>query len=71
MPDQLEKVRTLREAIDNNRLKTLIEIDGGISEKTIAQAADAGCDAYVAGSAVYGKEDPAAAVDELRQLAAR
>lgn len=71
MPDQLEKVRTLREAIDNNRLKTLIEIDGGISEKTIGQAADAGCDAYVAGSAVYGKDDPAAAVDTLRRLATR
>lgn len=69
MPDQLEKVRTLREAIDNNRLKTLIEIDGGISEKTIAEAAEAGCDAYVAGSAVYGKDDPAAAVDNLRRLA--
>ncbi|HJD78811.1 ribulose-5-phosphate 3-epimerase [Corynebacterium pollutisoli] len=69
MPDQLEKVRTLREAIDNNRLTTLIEIDGGISEKTIAQAAEAGCDAYVAGSAVYGKEDPAEAVDNLRRLA--
>lgn len=71
MPDQLEKVRTLREAIDNNRLKTLIEIDGGISEKTIGQASDAGCDAYVAGSAVYGKDDPAAAVDTLRRLATR
>jgi ribulose-phosphate 3-epimerase len=71
MPDQLEKVRTLRETIDNNRLTTLIEIDGGISEKTIGQAADAGCDAYVAGSAVYGKDDPAAAVDELRRLATR
>ena len=69
MPDQLEKVRTLRETIDNNNLTTLIEIDGGISEKTIAQAAEAGCDAYVAGSAVYGKEDPAAAVDTLRRLA--
>lgn len=69
MPDQLEKVRTLRAAIDDGQLDTLIEIDGGISEKTIEQAAEAGCDAFVAGSAVYGKEDPAAAVDNLRQLA--
>ncbi|WIM72401.1 ribulose-phosphate 3-epimerase [Corynebacterium suedekumii] len=71
MPDQLAKVRALREAIDANSLDTLIEIDGGISEKTIEQAAEAGCDAYVAGSAVYGKDDPAAAVDELRRLATR
>lgn len=69
MPDQLDKVRTLREAIDNNNLTTLIEIDGGISEHTIAQAAEAGCDAYVAGSAIYGKDDRAAAVDNLRRLA--
>lgn len=71
MPDQLAKVRALREAIDANSFDTLIEIDGGISEKTIEQAAEAGCDAYVAGSAVYGKDDPAAAVDELRRLATR
>ncbi len=69
MPDQLDKVRTLRRVIDEQRLDTLIEIDGGISEKTIAQAAEAGCDAYVAGSAVYGKDDPAAAVENLRRLA--
>ena len=71
MPDMLAKVRTLREAIDSASLDTLIEIDGGISEKTIEQAAEAGCDAYVAGSAVYGKDDPAAAVDDLRRLATR
>ncbi|RNE49735.1 ribulose-phosphate 3-epimerase [Corynebacterium alimapuense] len=69
MPDQLEKVRILREAIDTNGLDILIEIDGGISEKTIESAAQAGCDAFVAGSAVYGKPDPAAAVEELRRLA--
>lgn len=71
MPDQLDKVRTLRQAIDAQQLDTLIEIDGGISEHTIAQAADAGCDAYVAGSAVYGKDNPAEAVENLRRLATR
>lgn len=69
MPEMLEKVRTLRKIIDERGLKTLIEIDGGISEKTITQAAEAGCDAFVAGSAVYSKDDPAAAVDNLRRLA--
>lgn len=71
MPEQLEKVRTLRGLIDDNGLDTVIEIDGGISEQTIVQAAEAGCDAYVAGSAVYGQDDPAAAVDALRRLAIR
>ncbi|WP_156228208.1 ribulose-phosphate 3-epimerase [Corynebacterium comes] len=69
MPEMLDKVRTLRATIDEKKLGTLIEIDGGISEKTIAQAAEAGCDAFVAGSAVYRREDRAAAIDELRALA--
>ncbi len=71
MPDQLDKVRALRAAIDERGLDVTIEIDGGISADTIAQAAAAGCDAFVAGSAIYGKDDRAAAVEELRTLAAR
>lgn len=69
MPDQLEKVRLLRQRIDADGLSTIIEIDGGISAKTIGAAAEAGCDAYVAGSAVYGAENPNDAVDELRAIA--
>lgn len=71
MPDQLEKVRTLRQEIDTRNLDVIIEIDGGISAETIAQAAEAGCDAFVAGSAVYKHSDRNAAVDELRELAQR
>ena len=70
MPDQLEKVKALRARIDADGLDTLIEIDGGISTKTIEAAAAAGCDAFVAGSAIYGAADPAAEVDKLRALAA-
>lgn len=69
MPDQLEKVRTLRHIIDDNRLDVVIEIDGGINAETIAEAAAAGVDAFVAGSAVYGTDDPAAAIEQLRSLA--
>ncbi|KQB85519.1 ribulose-phosphate 3-epimerase [Corynebacterium oculi] len=71
MPEQLNKVRTLRHEIDARGLNTLIEIDGGISESTIARAAEAGCDAFVAGSAVYKAEDPAPMVESLRDLARR
>ncbi|WP_296179426.1 ribulose-phosphate 3-epimerase [uncultured Corynebacterium sp.] len=70
MPEMLEKVRVLRRSIDEQKLDTVIEIDGGISLETIAVAADAGCDAFVAGSAVFKAEDPATAVDELRKEAA-
>ena len=69
MPDQLDKVRALRHEITTRGLATLIEIDGGISADTIAQAAEAGCDAFVAGSAIFTNDDPAAAVTNLRTLA--
>lgn len=69
MPDQLAKVRALRERIDRDGLATIIEIDGGIGPATIADAAEAGCDAFVAGSAVYGADVPNDAVNELRALA--
>ena len=70
MPEQLEKVRLLRAAIDERGLDCVVEIDGGINAKTIGDAAAAGADAFVAGSAVYGAKDPNEAVEELRRLAA-
>lgn len=70
MPEQLEKVRKLRAAIDERNLTCTVEIDGGINARTIADASAAGADAFVAGSAVYGAEDPDAAIAELRRLAA-
>jgi ribulose-phosphate 3-epimerase len=47
----------------------LIEIDGGINADTIEAAAEAGVDCFVAGSAVYGADDPQRAVESLREQA--
>ncbi|APT92473.1 ribulose-phosphate 3-epimerase [Corynebacterium phocae] len=69
MPEMLEKVRKLRKAIDNAGLDTLIEIDGGVDENTIGEGARAGCDAFVAGSAVFKQSDRAAMVEKLREQA--
>ena len=69
MPEVLNKVVTLREHIANAGLSTIIGIDGGIGESTIKQAAEAGVESFVAGSAVFGAHDPAAAVEKLRGLA--
>ncbi|MCF8610687.1 ribulose-phosphate 3-epimerase [Gordonia sp. HY285] len=69
MPEVLDKVRTIRKIIDGGALQLLVEIDGGISDSTIEQAAEAGVDCFVAGSAVYGGDDPAARVAELRRKA--
>ena len=70
IPEVLGKVRTVRKMVDTGELTILVEIDGGINEDTIEQAADAGVDCFVAGSAVYGAEDPAAAIEALRRQAA-
>ena len=65
----LPKVGTARRLVDAGELSILIEIDGGINADTIEQAAAAGVDCFVAGSAVYSAEDPAAAVQALRAQA--
>ena len=70
MPEVLDKVRTARRLVDTGHLTLLVEIDGGISADTVEQAAEAGVDCFVAGSAVYGADDPARAVAALRDQAA-
>jgi ribulose-phosphate 3-epimerase len=65
----LAKVATARRLVDSGELTILVEIDGGINADTIEAAAEAGVDCFVAGSAVYGAADPAAAVEALRRQA--
>lgn len=70
MHDQMAKVRTARAHIENmKKEKPLLQIDGGVSLDTIAEAALAGANCFVAGSAVYKAANPAKMVDQLRQLA--
>ncbi|GLY65734.1 ribulose-phosphate 3-epimerase [Amycolatopsis taiwanensis] len=70
IPDVLDKVRTARRLVDTGHLKLIVEIDGGINADTIEQAAEAGVDCFVAGSAVYSADDPGKAVEALRERAA-
>ena len=65
IPTSLDKLRRLRQMIDSRELKTRIEIDGGIDAENIIRVVESGADMIVAGSAVYGKENPAEAVKEL------
>jgi ribulose-phosphate 3-epimerase len=67
MAGMMDKVREVRAAIGNRDV--WLQVDGGIGADTIATAAAAGADTFVAGSAVFGQEDPDAAVEELRRLA--
>ncbi len=62
----LPKIRRARQLIDRHGLDLWLQVDGGVSEETIERCAEAGADMFVAGSAVFGADDPAAMVDRLR-----
>ncbi len=66
IPDLLAKVRTARAVVRDRDLRVRIEVDGGVDERTIGAAAEAGADTFVAGTSVYGADDPAKAVAALR-----
>ena len=71
MADQMPKVAQVREAVKRHGGEIWVQVDGGVSATTIEQCAEAGADVFVAGSAVYGAEDAAAAVQQLRELASQ
>jgi ribulose-phosphate 3-epimerase len=66
----LPKLRRAREAIAGRDLDVWLQVDGGVSAETVERCAEAGADVFVAGSAVYGADDPAKAVEALRAQAA-
>jgi len=68
IPSQLDKIRALRKRIDDRRLDLEIEVDGGIKTDNAAEVAAAGADILVAGSAVFGAKDYAAAIKGIRGI---
>lgn len=69
LDNQMNKVRRLRDEITRRGLSTKIQVDGGVSPSTAAIVAEAGADVLVAGSAVYGADNPAEAIAAIRQKA--
>ncbi|KOS07752.1 ribulose phosphate epimerase [Flavobacterium akiainvivens] len=63
-----DKVKQLKEIITRNGASTLIEIDGGVTDKNAAQLAAAGADVLVAGNFVFRAEDPIATIENLKKL---
>lgn len=63
------KIRRTRELIKKSGADIWLQVDGGVSVDTIAQCAEAGADTFVAGSAVFGADDPEAMVSVLREMA--
>ncbi|GAB2508753.1 ribulose-phosphate 3-epimerase [Microbacterium petrolearium] len=70
LADQMPKLRSLADEARRRGSDVWLQVDGGISADTIAQAAAAGADTFVAGSAVYGADDIDAAIAALRDAAA-
>lgn len=66
IPNSLDKIRTLRKMIDDRGLELLIQVDGGVNLTTIADVVAAGADVLVAGSAIYGTDDYAKTISDLK-----
>ncbi len=66
IPSALDKIRTLRKLINDRGLKTKIEVDGGVKPDNAAEIIKAGADILVAGSAIFGMKDYAAAIRGIR-----
>ncbi|MBN9152658.1 MAG: ribulose-phosphate 3-epimerase [Microbacterium sp.] len=69
MPQTMPKLRLLADEARRRGSSVWLQVDGGIGESTIAIAAEAGADTFVAGSAVFGASDPDAAIASLRDIA--
>jgi ribulose-phosphate 3-epimerase len=69
MPEVMPKVRLVRDALAARGLMVDLEVDGGIDESTVVEAARAGANVFVAGSAVFGRERPVEAVGSIRAAA--
>ncbi len=69
MVDQMAKVSQVAAFRSTTGVNLWIQVDGGVDANTIAIAAEAGADTFVAGSAVYGTDNPALAVENLRKIA--
>ena len=67
IPETVEKVRTLKQYIEENNLDTYIEVDGGINPETVSLVKEAGADIIVAGSAIISAEDYKEVINELKR----
>jgi ribulose-phosphate 3-epimerase len=65
LPASTAKIARVRERLTEHGSPAALEVDGGITVKTIAAARRAGADTFVAGTAVFGADDPARAVRDL------
>lgn len=68
IPSTFEKLRQARKIIDTSGLNIRLEVDGGVKTENIKEIAASGADTFVAGSAIFGSNDYAATITEMKQL---
>ena len=66
IPSTLDKLRAVRQRIDQSGFDIRLEIDGGVTADNIAEIAEAGADMFVAGSAIFNQPDYKAVIDKMR-----
>ena len=68
MKTLIKKIKELKEIIIRNNATTIIEIDGGVTNKNAVQLVEAGADVLVAGSYVFKAENPTATISALKKM---
>ncbi len=68
IPNSLRRIKELADLRKNLKANFLIEVDGGVNNQTITKIKDAGCDVFVAGSAIFHADNISAATEELKNL---
>lgn len=71
IPRTLDRIKRVRQIIDNSGLNIRLEVDGGVKIANIAEIAEAGADTFVAGSAIFGQPDYQAIIQKMRMELAR
>jgi len=71
MEEAVPKIARVAEMARRDELSLTIEVDGGIDTETVGRVAEAGADMFVAGSAIFGQDDPVAAARAIRRAAER
>ena len=68
IPNNIEKIKSLRNLLSKKEISPLIQVDGGVNSTTIANLQNAGTDVFVAGSAIFGSSDYAKTIAQFRSI---
>jgi ribulose-phosphate 3-epimerase len=68
IPSMIDKIKRARKLIDSKGSKAMLEVDGGLKTDNMKEISNAGCDVFVAGSAIFKSKDYAETISAMRKL---